>query len=77
MYSWNTRILPFLEPLANEVKLVLPSWTIRLYVDFTGSTKFQQDLLYNFLNIDVCDMSNISMFGSSLLTYLPGRLWRF
>jgi hypothetical protein len=77
MYSWNTSILPFLESLANEVKLLLPSWIIRVYVDFTGSTKFQQDLLYNFSNIDVCDMSNIPMFGSSLLTYLPGRLWRF
>jgi hypothetical protein len=77
MFSWNTSILPFLEPLSNEVKLLLPSWIIRVYVDFTGSTKSQRDLIYNFSNIDVCNMSNIPIFGSSLLRYLPGRLWRF
>ncbi len=77
VFSWNTSILPFLEPLANEVKLLLPSWIIRLYVDFTGSTKSQRDLLHNFSNIDVCDMANIPFFGSLLLTYLPGKMWRF
>jgi hypothetical protein len=39
VFSWNTSILPFLEPLANEVKLLLPSWIIRLYVDFNGITQ--------------------------------------
>jgi hypothetical protein len=77
MYSWNTTILPFLNPLANEVKLLLPSWIIRVYIDFTGSTKSQRDLLYSFSNIDVCDINNIPLFGSSLLTFLPGKMWRF
>jgi hypothetical protein len=77
MYSWDTHILQFLEPLANEVKLLLPSWVIRVYVDFTGTTKSQRDFLYNFSNVDVCDIINLPLFGSSIFTYLPGRLWRF
>jgi len=77
MYSWDTYILPFLEPLANEVKLLLPSWTIRVYVDFTGATKYQRDFFYKFSNVDVCDITNLPLFGSSIFTYLPGKLWRF
>jgi hypothetical protein len=77
MYSWDTHILPFLEPLANEVKLLLPSWVMRVYVDFTGATKSQRDFLYNFSNVDVCDITNLPLFGSSIFTYLPGKMWRF
>jgi len=77
MFSWDNSILSFLEPLANEVKLLLPSWIIRVYVDFTGSTKSQRAFLYKFSNIDVCDMNTIPLFGSSLLTFLPGKMWRF
>ncbi|CAF3318065.1 unnamed protein product [Rotaria sp. Silwood2] len=77
MFSWEKTIFPFLIPLADEVKLLLPSWIIRLYIDFSGSTKSQQDFLYNFSNIDICDIHNIPMFGSSLVSYLPGRMWRF
>ncbi|CAF3562949.1 unnamed protein product [Rotaria sordida] len=77
MFAWETSIFPFLIPLANEVKLLLPSWIIRLYIDFTGSTKSQQNFLYNFSNIDICDIHNIPMFGSSLVSYLPGKMWRF
>ncbi|CAF4149784.1 unnamed protein product, partial [Rotaria sordida] len=62
MFGWDTSIFSFLIPLANEVKLLLPSWIIRLYIDFTGSTKSQQNFLYNFSNIDICDIHNISMF---------------
>jgi len=77
MYSWDTHILQFLEPLANEVKLLLPSWTIRVYVDFTGTTKSQRDFLYKFSNVDVCNITNLPLFGSSIFTYLPGKMWRF
>jgi hypothetical protein len=77
MYSWDRSILSFLEPLANEVKLLLPSWIIRIYIDFTGSTKAQRDFLYKFSNIDICDMKDLPLFGSSLLTFLPGKMWRF
>ncbi|CAF1341486.1 unnamed protein product [Rotaria sp. Silwood1] len=77
MFAWETTIFPFLIPLANEAKLFLPSWIIRLYIDFTGSTKMQQDFLHNFSNIDICDMHNIPMFGSSLISNLPKRMWRF
>ncbi|CAF4982080.1 unnamed protein product, partial [Rotaria sp. Silwood1] len=77
MFAWETSIFPFLIPLANEVKTLLPSWIIRLYIDFTGSTKSQRDKLYNFSNIDICDIHNLPMFGSSLVSYLPGKMWRF
>ncbi|CAF4364229.1 unnamed protein product, partial [Rotaria sordida] len=77
MFAWETSIFSFLIPLANEVKLLLPSWIIRLYIDFTGSTKSQKNFLYNFSNIDICDIHNIPMFGSSLVSYLPGKMWRF
>ncbi|CAF3330529.1 unnamed protein product, partial [Rotaria sp. Silwood2] len=60
-----------------EVKTLLPSWIIRLYIDFTGSTKSQQEFLYNFSNVDICDIHNMPMFGSSLVSYLPGKMWRF
>ncbi|CAF3849064.1 unnamed protein product, partial [Rotaria sp. Silwood1] len=62
MFAWETSIFPFLIPLANEVKTLLPSWIIRLYIDFTGSTKSQRDKLYNFSNIDICDIHNLPMF---------------
>jgi hypothetical protein len=77
LFSWNETILTFLEPLSNEVKLLLPSWIIRIYIDFTGSTKAQRDFLYKFSNIDICDMKDLPLFGSSLLTFLPGKMWRF
>jgi hypothetical protein len=77
MYSWDTSMLPFLEPLANEVKISLPSWVIRIYVDFIGSTESQRDYLYNLPNVDVCDITNLPLFGSSIYKYLPGRLWRY
>ena len=77
MFSWNTSIIPFFEALVNEANTLLPSWTIRVYVDFTGSTISQRDFIFNFSNVDVCDMNDIPLFGSSLLTYLPGRLRRF
>ncbi len=77
MFSWDTSILPFLKPLANEVKELLPSWIIRVYIDFTGSTQSQRDLLYSYSNIDVCDINDLPMFGSSLVAYLPGKMWRF
>ena len=77
LFSWEKSILPFLEPLVHEVKLLLPAWIIRIYIDFAGSTKSQRDVLYSYSNIDICDISNIPVFGSSLFTYLPGKMWRF
>lgn len=77
MYNWDHSIIRFLEPLAKEIQTLLPSWTLRIYVDFTGSTSSQQELIYNISNADVCDMRDIPLFGSSLLSYLPGRFWRF
>jgi len=77
MYSWDSSILLFLEPLANEIKLSLPSWNIRIYVDFIGSTEAQRDFIYNLPNVDVCDIINIPVFESSLYSYLPGKMWRY
>lgn len=77
IFSWNGSILLYLESLTDEVKLLLPSWIIRLYIDFTGSTKTQRDRLYSFSNVDICDMKDIPLFGSSIFTYLPGKFWRF
>ena len=77
MYAWNTSILPFLEPLVDEVRLLLPSWIIHIYTDFIGSTESQRTRLYSFPNVDVCDMNDLPMFNSSLLTFLPGKMWRF
>ena len=65
MYSWAQSIFPFLEPLAREVKLLEPSWVIRLYTDFTGSTRAQRELLSNLSNVDVCNMSALPLFGST------------
>jgi hypothetical protein len=76
MFSWKA-ILSFLKPLANEIKLLLPSWIIRVYIDFTSSTESQRELFYNFSNVDVCDITNLPLFGASLYTYLPGKMWRF
>lgn len=77
MFTWNQSIIPFLEPLVVEVKELLPTWVIRIYTDFAGSTKAQRDLLFSFDNIDVCNVTNLPMFGSTMLTYLPGKMWRF
>lgn len=77
MYAWNTTIMSFLIPLADEIRIQLPTWTLRVYVDFTGSASFQRDILYNISNTDICDMTDIPFFGSSLLSYLPGKFWRF
>ena len=77
MYSWTRSIFPFLEPLAREVQLLEPSWVIRLYTDFIGSTHAQRELLSKFSNVDVCNMSALPLFDSALLTFLPGRMWRF
>ena len=77
MYKWDTSIISFLEPLAKEIQMLLPSWTLRIYIDFTGSTSSQQASIFNIPNADICDMKDIPLFGSSLLSYLPGRFWRF
>ncbi|CAF0727155.1 unnamed protein product [Adineta ricciae] len=77
MFTWNASIIPFLEPLVNEVKQLLPTWIIRIYTDFVGSTQAQRDHLLSFDNIDVCDVNNLPMFGTKVLTYLPGKMWRF
>ncbi|CAF1218787.1 unnamed protein product [Rotaria magnacalcarata] len=77
MFNWDKSILPFLIPLAAEVQTLLPSWIIRLYIDYAGSSKSQQASLSNFSNVDLCDIHNIPLFGSSLLMYLPGKMWRF
>ncbi|CAF3079143.1 unnamed protein product [Rotaria socialis] len=77
MFSWDKSILPFLIPLAAEVQTLLPSWIIRLYIDYAGSLKSQRESLSNFSNVDLCDIHNIPLFGSSLSVYLPGKMWRF
>ncbi|CAF4747987.1 unnamed protein product [Rotaria sp. Silwood1] len=77
MYSWKTNIIPFLESLVNEINTLLPQWILRVYIDFTGSKKSQRKLLRKFSNVDICDMNNIPMFGSSLRKFLPSRMWRF
>ena len=77
MFSWEKSILPYLEPLANEVKLLLPSWTIRLYIDFTGTKRSQRRALSKYSNVDICNMENLPFFGSLLFTFLPGKMWRF
>ncbi|CAF4183135.1 unnamed protein product [Rotaria sp. Silwood2] len=77
MYSWKATILPFFEPLVSEMNQLLPQWILRVYIDFTGSTKSQRKHFYKFSNVDICDMNNIPMFGSSLHKFLPGRMWRF
>ena len=77
LFAWNVTILPLLEQLAHEAKLLEPSWVIRVYTDFTGSTHAQRQLISNFSNVDVCNMSALPLFGSSLPTFLPGKFWRF
>ena len=77
MYSWETSVLKFLQPLAEEIRILLPQWILRVYVDFTGSQQFQRDFFQKFSNIDICDMEKIPMFGSSVPSFLPGRMWRF
>ncbi|CAF3692798.1 unnamed protein product [Rotaria sp. Silwood1] len=77
MYSWETSIIPFFELLVNEINTLLPQWILRLYIDFSGSKKSQQEYFYNFSSVDICDMTNIPMFGSSLHKFLPGKMWRF
>ncbi|CAF1239368.1 unnamed protein product [Rotaria sordida] len=77
MYSWETSILPFFELLVNEINILLPQWILRVYIDFAGSTKSQQEYFYNFSNVDICDINNIPMFGSSLHKFLPSKMWRF
>ncbi|UJR33562.1 hypothetical protein I4U23_021001 [Adineta vaga] len=77
MFTWNTSIIPFLEPLVKEVNELLPEWIIRIYTDFTGSTKAQRDYILSFDNVDVCNVTNLPMFGKSILKYLPGKMWRF
>ncbi|CAF4780172.1 unnamed protein product, partial [Rotaria sp. Silwood2] len=42
MYSWTTTILPFFELLVSEMNQLLPQWILRVYIDFTGSTKSQR-----------------------------------
>ncbi|CAF0908804.1 unnamed protein product [Adineta steineri] len=77
MFSWDTSIFPFLKPLVNEIKVLLPSWIIRIYIDFTGSTQSQKTFLYSLPNVDICDMHSLPVFGAKLLDYLPGKMWRF
>ncbi|CAF4208409.1 unnamed protein product, partial [Rotaria sordida] len=77
MYSWETNIIPFFELLVDEISTLLPQWILRVYIDFTGSTTSEQEYFYNFLNVDICDMNNIPMFGSSLHKFLPSKMWRF
>ena len=77
MYSWENSVFIFLEPLIEEIKLLLPQWILRIYIDFTGSTKSQQEYFKNFSNVDICDINHIPMFDSSLTSLLSGRMWRF
>lgn len=77
MFSWEKTILKFLKPLANEIDTLLPEWILRVYIDFTGSKNSQREFLHNFSNLDICDIKNLPMFGSSLRSILPGRMWRF
>ena len=77
MYSWEVSILKFLIPLANEINLLLPEWILRVYIDFSGSTKSQQEYFSYFSNVDICDINHLPLFGSSIHSFLPGRMWRF
>lgn len=77
MFSWIASILEFLLPLSAEVQTLLPSWLIRIYVDFTDSTEAQRAIIANLSNVDVCNISNIPLFAPSSLSYLPGKIWRF
>jgi hypothetical protein len=77
MYSWEKNVFKFLKPLTEEIHILLPQWILRVYIDFTGSRKSEQEFFKNFSNIDVCDIKNIPMFDSSLTSLLSGRMWRF
>ena len=77
MFAWNTTIMPFLKQLTQEVNDLLPSWVIRMYTDYVGSTVEQRELIKTYANVDVCDMNNLPIFGSLLLSYMPGKTWRF
>ncbi|CAF2054275.1 unnamed protein product [Rotaria magnacalcarata] len=77
MYSSETSIVSFFKPLVSEITELLPQWVLRIYIDIAGSTESQRKIFYNFSNVDICDISNIPMFGSSLRSFLPGKMWRF
>ncbi len=77
MFSWETNILQFVKLLANEINILLPKWILRVYIDFTDSTKSQQEFFDHFSNVDICDINNILIFDSSLSSFLPGKMWRF
>jgi hypothetical protein len=77
MFSWEKNILQFLKPLADEINILLPEWILRVYIDFIGSTKSQQEFLNNFSNVDVCDINNLPIFDSSLSSFVPSKMWRF
>ncbi|CAF2202997.1 unnamed protein product, partial [Rotaria magnacalcarata] len=73
MYSSETSIVSFFKPLVSEITELLPQWVLRIYIDIAGSTESQRKIFYNFSNVDICDISNIPMFGSSLRSFLPGK----
>ena len=77
MYSWEKTIISLVKLLVDEINTLLPGWILRIYTDFTGSTEYQRELLFNFSSVDVCDINNLPFFGSSLRTFLPGKMWRF
>jgi len=77
LFSSEITNIKFLKQLSNEINILLPEWILRVYIDFTDSIKSQQEFLNNFSNIDICDINNIPIFGSSLRSYLPGKMWRF
>ena len=67
MFSWMVLILEFL----------LPSWVICIYLDFTDRTEAQRAIIAHLSNVDICNISNISLFVPPLLSYLPDKIWRF
>ncbi|CAF0930255.1 unnamed protein product [Adineta steineri] len=75
-FTWDKHI-ELLTPLVLEATQLFPDWIIRLYVDFRGSSEAHRQNLFQFSNVDVCDMHHLPVFNSSLLDFLPGRLWRF
>lgn len=40
-FAWNITIVSSLIQLANDIRIFLPSWILRVYVDFTGSSSSQ------------------------------------
>ena len=77
MFAWNTTIMPYLAALSQEVNDLLPSWIIRIYTDYVGSTLEQRELINTYANVDICNVNDMPMFGSSLVNYMPGKMWRF